>query len=312
MHSFSSVSTSAFRLSFTTILHTTQGLVTKALPEEWAVVNASKQEDRHPGRSVARALAPNYPSLPKHRQRPADDAAAHAHAMMVNLLQSHTKSERTDTTSGDVHSTRTDTHPSVTVPSTPIKSELSVGKSSTEVPRTAAAVPSRKRKSRSAVLERLKRATAPKKAKAKATTRASTTLTTVTSTDVKVENGPKKTANSSKLVPSEPEPFSIFHYNENENEMPAPIPCVVARMKLYLTELFRSHAPEKIKNIDRLGLLLSKPPKEGGLTLRKLSSRMRSVYGVDMEGDMTRELRENAAIFLTAHAGAGKVGRVRW
>ena len=29
---------------------------------------------------------------------------------------------------------------------------------------------------------------------------------------------------------------------------------------------------------NRLGLLLSKPPKEGGLTLRKLSNRMRSVY----------------------------------
>ena len=154
------------------------------------------------------------------------------------------------------------------------------------------------------MLERLKQKAIPSKVKASV----ATTATMVKATDVKATDGSNKESNNGKRVPSEPEPFSVFYYNENENEMPALMPAVVARVKLYLTELFRSHAPEKLQNIDRLGKLLSKRPAEGGLTLRKLSDRMRSVYSVDMEDDMTRELRENAIVFLTAHAG--KVGLV--
>ena len=85
------------------------------------------------------------------------------------------------------------------------------------------------------------------------------------------------------------------------------VPAVVRRVELYLTDLFRTHAPEKLKNIGRIGRLLSMAPKDGGLPLRKLSNRMQNVYDVDMERDLSRELRDNAIKYLTAHAG--KVGR---
>ena len=115
------------------------------------------------------------------------------------------------------------------------------------------------------------------------------------------------TATAPGQVPENSEPYSVFYHSEDESKMLGLAPAVVRRVELYLTDLFTIHAPDKRKNIGRLGQLLSMAPTDGGLALRKLSNRMRGVYGVDMEMDLSRELRDNAIKYLTAHAG--KVGR---